>query len=72
MAWRFTRALVRIAANIAYEDAQAAIDGKLAGEPFANELTETALEAPLGLLEGAVAAPAMRAIRSISTCPNGG
>jgi ribonuclease R len=26
-AWRFTRALVRIAANIAYEDAQAAIDG---------------------------------------------
>ena len=25
--WRFTRALVRIAANIAYEDAQAAIDG---------------------------------------------
>ncbi|PTQ09892.1 ribonuclease R [Sphingomonas oleivorans] len=27
--WRFTRALVRIAANIAYEDAQAAIDGTL-------------------------------------------
>ncbi|WP_425230506.1 ribonuclease R family protein [Sphingomonas sp.] len=26
--WRFTRAVVRIAANIAYEDAQAAIDGK--------------------------------------------
>ena len=26
--WRFTRATVRIAANIAYEDAQAAIDGK--------------------------------------------
>ena len=25
--WRFTRALVRLAANIAYEDAQAAIDG---------------------------------------------
>ena len=25
--WRFTRALVRIAANIAYEEAQAAIDG---------------------------------------------
>ncbi len=25
--WRFTRAVVRIAANIAYEDAQAAIDG---------------------------------------------
>ena len=25
--WRFTRAVVRVAANIAYEDAQAAIDG---------------------------------------------
>jgi ribonuclease R len=29
-AWRFTRAVARIAANIAYEDAQAAIDGQLA------------------------------------------
>ncbi len=28
-AWRFTRARVRLAANIAYEDAQAAIDGTL-------------------------------------------
>ena len=28
--WRFTRAVVRIAANIAYEDAQAAIDGSTA------------------------------------------
>ncbi len=27
--WRFTRAIARIAANIPYEDAQAAIDGKL-------------------------------------------
>lgn len=27
--WRFTRAVVRIAANIAYEDAQAAIDGDI-------------------------------------------
>ena len=27
--WRFTRAIARIAANIAYEDAQAAIDGQL-------------------------------------------
>ncbi len=26
-AWRFTRAVIRVAANIAYEDAQAAIDG---------------------------------------------
>ena len=32
-AWRFTRAVVRLAANIAYEDAQAAIDG-LAPLPF--------------------------------------
>nr|WP_037497178.1 VacB/RNase II family 3'-5' exoribonuclease [Sphingomonas sp. KC8] len=41
LAWRFTRALVRIAANIAYEDAQAAIDGT-ANEPGA--LTESALK----------------------------
>ena len=27
-AWKFTRALIRVAANIAYEDAQAAIDNK--------------------------------------------
>lgn len=37
--WRFTRAVVRLAANIAYEDAQAAIDGDLD-----NPLTETALQ----------------------------
>jgi ribonuclease R len=36
--WRFTRAVVRLATNIAYEDAQAAIDGDLD-----NPLTETAL-----------------------------
>ncbi|HEU0067106.1 MAG TPA: VacB/RNase II family 3'-5' exoribonuclease [Sphingomonas sp.] len=30
--WRFTRALVRIAANIAYEDAQAIADADFAGE----------------------------------------
>ncbi|WP_294330091.1 ribonuclease R [uncultured Sphingomonas sp.] len=36
--WRFTRAVVRLAANIAYEDAQAAIDGTLE-----HPLTETAL-----------------------------
>jgi ribonuclease R len=39
--WRFSRAVVRIASNIAYEDAQAAIDGTLE-----HPLTETAL-APL-------------------------
>ncbi|MFT9099172.1 MAG: VacB/RNase II family 3'-5' exoribonuclease, partial [Zymomonas mobilis subsp. pomaceae] len=37
--WRFTRAKVRLAANISYEDAQAAIDGRLE-----NPLTETALK----------------------------
>ena len=31
--WRFTRAVVRIAANIAYEDAQAAIDAHFASPP---------------------------------------
>jgi ribonuclease R len=36
-AWRFTRAVIRVAANIAYEDAQAAINGG------AHELFETAL-----------------------------
>ena len=36
--WRFTRALVRLAANIAYEDAQAAIDSE---KP--HELTDTVL-----------------------------
>ncbi len=36
--WRFTRAVVRIAANIPYPDAQAAIDGKME-----NELLEAAL-----------------------------
>lgn len=35
--WRFSRAVIRVAANIAYEDAQAAIDGG------AHELLETAL-----------------------------
>lgn len=36
-AWRFTRAIIRVAANIAYEDAQAAIDGGR------HELLDTAL-----------------------------
>ena len=36
--WRFSRAVVRIAANIAYEDAQAAIDGAID-----HPLTDTAL-----------------------------
>ena len=37
--WHFTRAIVRIAANIAYEEAQAAIDGEIE-----HPLTETALK----------------------------
>ncbi|MBW4331866.1 ribonuclease R [Stakelama sp. CBK3Z-3] len=39
--WRFSRAVVRIAANIAYEDAQAAIDGDQDAVP--RDLVETAL-----------------------------
>ncbi|MBX7540680.1 ribonuclease R [Qipengyuania sphaerica] len=34
--WRFTRAIVRLAANIAYEDAQKAIDDGSADEPLKN------------------------------------
>ncbi|GGE79158.1 ribonuclease R family protein [Sphingomonas prati] len=40
--WHFTRATVRIAANIAYEDAQAAIDGEAGRVPA--ELVEEALK----------------------------
>jgi ribonuclease R len=40
--WRFTRARVRIAANIAYEDAQAAMDGVAGAAPA--ELVEKALK----------------------------
>ncbi len=39
--WRFSRAMIRVAANIAYEDAQAAIDGE--EDAVAPELVETAL-----------------------------
>ncbi len=42
-AWRFTRAVIRVAANIAYEHAQAAIDGTGKGQ-VAPELVETALK----------------------------
>ena len=40
--WRFTRAVVRLAANIAYEEAQAAIDGG-SGSAWDDALTERAL-----------------------------
>ncbi|ATE67180.1 ribonuclease R family protein [Rhizorhabdus dicambivorans] len=42
--WRFTRAVVRIAANIAYEDAQAAIDGRAVEGDWDAALVETALK----------------------------
>ena len=42
-AWRFTRAVIRVAANIAYEHAQAAIDG-VDGAPVPAELVDTALK----------------------------
>ena len=41
--WRFTRAVIRVAANIAYEHAQAAIDGA-ADAPVPAELVENALK----------------------------
>jgi len=43
--WRFTRAVVRLAANIAYEDAQAAIDA--ANAPSAGEAEILPMLAPL-------------------------
>lgn len=44
--WRFSRAIVRIAANIAYEDAQAAIDGSetVVLKPVSPDLLEAALK----------------------------
>lgn len=41
--WRFTRAVIRVAANIAYEHAQAAIDG-VADAPVSAELIDGALK----------------------------
>lgn len=41
--WRFTRAVIRVAANIAYEHAQAAIDG-VADAPVVPELIDGALK----------------------------
>ncbi|KQM27883.1 MULTISPECIES: ribonuclease R family protein [unclassified Sphingomonas] len=42
-AWRFTRAVIRVVANIAYEHAQAAIDG-VEGAPVPAELVDHALK----------------------------
>jgi ribonuclease R len=46
--WRFTRAVVRIAANIAYEDAQAAIDARSSPQrkPGSQEVSATAARDP--------------------------
>jgi ribonuclease R len=52
--WRFTRAVVRIAANIAYEDAQAAIDANT----------------PLPLAEGARGGPVFAPDQSDTPSPN--
>ncbi len=64
--WRFTRARVRIAANIAYEDAQAAIDGEDRVEvasspcsmpdipPVDPALVEIDAQAAMGVLAGAL------------------
>jgi ribonuclease R len=41
--WKFTRAKICVAANIAYEDAQAAIDGE-SGQPVPKQLVDTALK----------------------------
>jgi ribonuclease R len=42
--WRFSRAVVRLAANIAYEDAQAMIDGTPPAKAVPAELLETSLK----------------------------
>ncbi|ABQ70392.1 RNAse R [Rhizorhabdus wittichii RW1] len=42
--WRFARAVVRIAANIAYEDAQAAIDGAPVAGTWDKALADSALK----------------------------
>ncbi|MHA3792000.1 VacB/RNase II family 3'-5' exoribonuclease [Sphingomonas sp. YL-JM2C] len=42
--WRFARAVVRIAANIAYEDAQAAIDGAPVAGTWDKALVDSALK----------------------------
>ncbi len=51
--WRFTRAVIRVAANIAYEHAQAAIDG-VEGAPVPGDLIDGALK-PLWACWGALA-----------------
>jgi len=53
--WRFTRAVIRVAANIAYEDAQAAIDGTAVDGQWDRTLTAAAL-APLWACWKALAA----------------
>jgi ribonuclease R len=42
--WKFTRAVIRVAANIAYEDAQAAIDSVAPASAGVTDLVESALK----------------------------
>ncbi|MBR0552346.1 ribonuclease R [Stakelama marina] len=49
--WHFTRAVVRIAANIAYEDAQAAIDGEDTNGNVSAEMANTVLKPLWGCWE---------------------
>lgn len=58
-AWRFTRAVIRVAANIAYEHAQAAFDG-VPDTPVAGELVENALKPLWGCWEALAAARSAR------------
>jgi ribonuclease R len=56
--WRFTRARVRIAANIAYEDAQAAIDAILPGTGRGTAPRSGVVEGAAGHAEGPLHQPA--------------
>jgi ribonuclease R len=66
--WRFTRALVRLAANIAYEDAQAMVDadsplplaGGAGGGPEQAQTSNRPTPNPSRKREGAVLLPALR------------
>jgi len=62
--WRFTRAVVRLAANIAYEDAQAAIDA--AGEKI--EVTSSPCAMPAEELAGVDSALVDSTLRPLWAC----
>lgn len=61
--WRFSRAVVRIAANVAYEDAQAAIDQKPIGEAgWPSGHRQSASTITQGLPDTALHGAALRAV----------